>query len=442
MSNPRYIAYKALMKVENEGAYSNIALDSILKNAELTQRDSAFVSYLFYGVLEKKISIDYIISKFSSLRLKKIEKSTLTILRMGVLQIVFMDKIPDSAAVNESVKLCKKEKLFQSSGFVNGVLRSIARAEVKFPLPDKNNVLKYLSVKYSCPESIVKLWIDDYSAECAEGILEELSGRPPIYAAVNTLKITRDRLIQVMKKEGIEAKSVSLLDTALEIDFSGSVSSFDSYKQGYFHIQDLSSQLCSYFLSPQEGDVISDVCSAPGGKAFSVAERLGKYGKINCYDVYEHKLRLIENGAKRLGIENLFTQCRDAAGDAPLEMSDRILCDVPCSGLGILRRKPEIRYKSDTGADTLPELQYKILENSAKYLKSGGILIYSTCTLHRAENGDIADRFLEEHKDIMPYKLNLPQGLTRTIAEPENQLTLFPQANNTDGFFISAFVKR
>ena len=442
MQNPRYLAFKALYKVETENAYSNLTLDSFLKNSDLDSRNSAFVSSLFYGVLEKKLSLDYIISKFSSIRLKKIEKKTLVILRMGIFQMVFMDKVPDSAAVNEAVKICKKEKLYQSGGFVNGVLRSVARAENRFPLPEKSNITKYLSVKYSCPEDIVKLWTSDYSSEIAEDILENLSGRPPIFAKVNTLKTSRDSLAEKMKNEGIEVENVECLDSAVEIKYSGSLSELESFKQGLLHIQDLSSQICCEILSPKSGDVISDVCSAPGGKAFNIAERMGGVGKVNCYDIHEHKLKLIKSGAKRLGIDNVSVYKRDALSEEPLEISDKILCDVPCSGLGILRRKPEIRYKNDLGIESLPDVQYKILENSAKYLVSGGIIIYSTCTLHRAENRDVVDKFLKNHSEFEPFPIVLPQGIKRTIDEPDNQLTLFPQTNNTDGFFISAIKKR
>lgn len=442
MQNPRYLAYKALYKIESEDAYSNLTLDSFLKNSDLDPRNAAFASSLFYGVLEKKLSLDYIISKFSSIRLKKIETKILIILRMGIFQMVFMDKIPDSAAVNEAVKICKKEKLYQSSGFVNGVLRSITRAENRFPLPDKANIVKYLSVKYSCPENIINLWITDYSAEIAEGILDSLSGRPPIFAKVNTLKISRSDLIEKLKSEGVEVNRAEYVDNAVEIKYSGSLAELECFKQGLLHIQDLSSQICCEILSPKKGDVISDVCSAPGGKAFNIAERLDGQGKVNCYDIHEHKLKLIKNGAKRLGIDNIRVFKRDALSDESLEMSDKILCDVPCSGLGILRRKPEIRYKDDLGLESLPDIQYKILENSAKYLVSGGILIYSTCTLHRAENGDVVDKFLDSHSEFEAFPITLPKGLKRTIDEPENQLTLFPQTNNTDGFFISAIKKR
>ncbi len=444
MQNSRYLAFKALYKIESENAYSNLTLDSFLKNSDLDARNAAFVSSLFYGVLEKKLSLDYIISCFSSMRLKKIELKTLIILRLGVYQMVFMDKIPDSAAVNESVKICKKEKLYQSSGFVNGVLRSIARSEERFPLPDKGNVEEYLSVKYSCPKNIVSLWINDYSKEIAEEILNSLFGRSPVYVRVNTLKVTCDELIEMLKSEGIEAKAAPYPENALELNYVGSISETNCFKKGLFHVQDLSSQICCKVLSPWKNDIVSDVCSAPGGKAFNIAQRLNGTGTVFCSDIHEHKLRLIENGAKRLGIDNIKVYKRDALSIEPLEMSDRILCDVPCSGLGVIRRKPEIRYKNDLGLDTLPNIQYKILENSAQYLKSGGMLVYSTCTLHRAENGGVVDKFLVAHEEFEPVSVSdfLPESICSVIEEPCGQFTLFPQANNTDGFFISLMRKR
>ena len=441
MDNPRYTVYKALYKIEKEKSYSNLTLDSVLKSSDLTQRDSAFVSALFYGVLEKKETLDNIISKFSSVRLKKIELKTLIILRMGVYQLVFMDKVPDSACVNESVKICKKERLYQSSGFVNGVLRSITRAENRFPLPDKKDTVKYYSVKYSCPEDIVKLWVDDYSQELCEQILKTLADRPPIFLRVNILKTNRDDLINQLSDENVEASIIEGQDNTLQIKYTGSLSDKKCFKKGMFHIQDLSSQICCDILNVQDGDIVSDVCSAPGGKALNIAQRTLK-GKVYCYDIYEHKSKLIKVSAERLGIENIYVKKRDALSEIPLEMSDRILCDVPCSGLGIIRRKPEIAYKPDKGIDTLPQIQYKILENSAEYLKQGGILVYSTCTLHRAENGDVVTRFLSEHSDFEPYPITLPKGITRKIDEPENMVTLFPDTDGNDGFFISALRKR
>lgn len=441
MKNTRYIAYKALLRVELDGAYSNLVLAEVLSSSELDARDKAFVSNLFYGVLERRITLDYIIRRFSSVRLKKIETKVLVILREAVYQLVFMDKVPDSAAVNEAVTLCRKEKLHRSSGFVNGLLRSITRAEDRCPLPDENDTVKYLSVKYSCPEEIVSLWVKDYSRETAEGVLSSLSGRPPIFIRVNTVKTSADELAETLEKDGVSVNRTAL-PNALEISCTGAVTSLEAYKNGLFHVQDLSSQVCCELLAVRNGDIVADVCAAPGGKTMNLAERTPRGRVISC-DIYDHKLRLIENTAKRLGLRNISTALRDASdAEKPIELCDRILCDVPCSGLGVMRRKPEIRYKPDTGADALPAVQLGILENSARFVKSGGTLVYSTCTLNKKENNENAAAFLKAHPEFEPLPLGLPEGIKRTIDEESNCLTLFPQTNGTDGFFVAAFRKK
>ena len=441
MKNARYAAFQALMRIENDNAYSNLVLDEVLSNAELDARDKAFVSNIFYGVLERRITLDHIIRKHSGIRLKKIETPVLTILRMAVYQLVFMDKVPDNAAVNEAVKLCKKEKLYRSSGFVNGILRSITRADERLVLPDEHDEVKYLSVKYSCPESIVKLWLGDYSRDITEGILKELFGRPPVFIAVNTLKTSEEKLTEALKDEGAEAEKTAL-ENALRLDISGSAAALQAYKNGLFQIQDISSQMCCELLCVKDGDIVSDVCAAPGGKTLNIARRTPS-GKVYAYDMYESRLKLIKSAAKRMGIPNISAEVRDAADKcAPLNLSDKVLCDVPCSGLGVLRRKPEIRYKEDTGADTLPDIQLSILENSAAAVKLGGTLLYSTCTLNKKENNLNAARFLERNKDFEPLVLQLPDSVERLTDEEPNCLTLFPQANGGDGFFIAAFRKK
>ncbi len=441
MKNTRYIVYKALLRVDRDSAYSNLVLDEELRDPELDARDKAFISNIFYGVLERRITLDYIIRHFSSIRLKKIEPKVLMILRIAVYQLVFMDKVPDNAAVNEAVKLCKKEKLFHSGGFVNGLLRSITRSEERFPLPDERDRVKYLSVKYSCPEDIVTLWIEDYSYEITEQLLGSLSGRPPIYIRVNTLKTTAAELIGKLSSESVSAKTTPL-DNCLELEFTGSIASLDCYRQGLFHVQDMSSQICCEIVGASDTDTVSDVCAAPGGKSLNLAQRVGG-GKVISCDIYDHKIKLIASSAKRLGISNINAMVRDASDtEKPLEMSDRILCDVPCSGLGVMRRKPEIRYKSDTGVGTLPKLQLAILENSARFVKPGGTLVYSTCTLNKKENNDNAAAFLNAYPEFEPLPIHIPNGIKRTIEEDDNCLTLFPQTNGTDGFFIAAFRKK
>ena len=442
MSNTRIYIYKLLMKTEREGAFSNLVFDAALsKQTQYDDRDRAFISTIFYGVLERRISLDYIIRKHSSIRLKKIQPEVLTILRIAAYQLVFMDKVPDNAAVNEAVSMCKKLGYSRSAGFVNAVLRSITRENERFPLPDKNDLIKYFSVKYSCPENIISLWAEQYGLDIAQKMLEQLIGKPPMYVFVNTLKITTEKLIEKFEKEGIRAERTCIPDS-LRVYSNGSIIGNIMWRDGLFHVQDLSSQICCYLINVKNGDVVSDVCAAPGGKTLNLSRSIGN-GKIYAYDQYKFKTDIIENNAKRLGVIGVTSAQRDAMSyAAPLEMSDKILCDVPCSGLGVLRRKPEIRYKEDTGVNALPEIQMSILENSSRFVKPNGILVYSTCTLNKKENNENAALFLERHNEFEAIPITIPKGIKRTIDEEENCLTLFPQTNNTDGFFIAMFRKK
>lgn len=443
MANPRKSALKILIKIEKDGAYSNIALNNQLKEDNTTGVDASFCSALVYGVLERKILLDYIIRQYTSLRLKKIETPVLNILRMGILQIAFMDKVPESAAVNESVKLAKGMRLNKASGFINGVLRSFVRAGCAYKLPDKNSDrAMYYSVYYSMPKNIVNLWLNAYGEENTLSILENLTGRPPVSVRVNTLKTTASKLKESFERSGIGVQRVQEMDNALLLSHTGAIENTSQYRQGLFHVQDTASQLCCELLAPKENMLVYDFCSAPGGKAFTMAELMNNKGTIRAFDMYEHKVELINNGAYRLGIENIKAAVANALEDKKLPPADRILCDVPCSGLGIIRRKPEIRYKQDLGIDTLPQLQYDILCSCAKHLKSGGILAYSTCTLNPDENENNVKRFLREHSQFQPLKISIKDDIMNKIGSMDNAVTLLPQKNGSDGFFISLFIKR
>ena len=443
MADTRNIALNVLLKIENEGAYSNIALNNAIKENRLSGVDSSFVSALVYGVIEKKITLDYIIRSYSKIPLRKIETKTKNILRLGILQLLFMDKVPESAAVNESVKLAKKHKLQKSSGFINGILRNITRAEVKYTLPDEKNTDRFLSVKYSVPENIVRLWLNSYGYDNTVQLLSSLDGRPKICCRVNTLRTDADTLIKKLSAEGVQASKIPFIDNALYLENTGSVERLRAYKSGLFHIQDASSQLCVKLLDVKPRDIMLDVCSAPGGKSFSAAQYMNNRGRIFSCDMFEHKLKLISAGASRLGITCISTSLRDAQkNDVPLPLADRILCDVPCSGLGIMARKPEIRYKDELTNTNLPEIQYDILCKSAERLASGGKLVYSTCTLNPKENNMNTKRFLEEHPEFYGIPLNLPKGVTRAFDEEPYEITLMPHTCSTDGFYISLFGKK
>ena len=277
-----------------------------------------------------------------------------------------------------------------------------------------------------------------YGKSITESLLGSVFGRPRLTACVNTLKATADELISELAESGVRAEKSELDANALLLEDTGSIESLKAYKNGLFYIQDMASQLCVRALAPKPGETVIDVCSAPGGKSFTAARLMNNSGRIFSFDIYEHKLGLINSGAKRLGIDIIKTAVRDAEKDLDFNIeADRVLCDVPCSGLGILGRKPEIRYKKDLLDSELPLLQYRILENSARLVRKGGVLVYSTCTLNPDENINNVNRFLSSHKEFEPLALDL--GVERLIDEPDNALTLFPHFHPTDGFFISAF---
>ncbi len=438
-SASRQTALHALMRVENDISYSNITLDNILSDSSMNSADSALATRIFYGVIEKKLLIDYNLSLFSKHNINKLDKTVLMILRMGMYQLFFMDRIPASASINESVKLCKDNNLYSASGFVNAVLRAAQRSgTLKYP-DKKKSKNKYLSIKYSCPENIIRLWRKSYGDENTMGILDSLDGRAPLFARVNTTKISRDELKSRLRKSGVSAYECELSENALILENTGSVERLEEYKSGFFHIQDMASQICCEILGAKENYTVIDACSAPGGKSFTIAELMNNRGRIIAGDMYESRLKLIKDGAERLSLDIILPMRLDASKEDNLPYSERVLCDVPCSGLGIIRRKPELRNKNELGLDTLPNLQYIILCNCSEFVKKGGLLVYSTCTLNPKENNLNARRFLDEHDDFEPFEIKLPNNIKRAYDENLNELTLFPHMNNTDGFFISVF---
>lgn len=417
----RFIAYKILNKIERDKAYSNIAVDTVLNQNDVSS--APFVCALVYGVIERKITLDYYLSQFLTQPIKKLNPQVLTILRMGVYQLKYMDKVPVSAAVNESVKLSKKVKCAFASGLINSVLRKIASNEIL--LPNTDNKIYDLSITYSCPENLVNHFVNDYGYLKAEEILKASIGSVPVFLRVNTLKIKSNDLINELAKEGI---TTNLLEngTTLEVVSGGAVFKTEAYKKGYFHAQDLASQDCITSFALKKNDVVFDMCAAPGGKSFTMAEIMENQGEIYSFDLYDHKIKLINDGAKRLGISIINAQIGDASiYNSNLPKADKILCDVPCAGLGVIRRKPEIKYKDFQFVDKLCELQYNILENSAKYLKEKGVIMYSTCSLSNKENAEVCERFLQEHKEF----------------KNGGMVTVFPHEKSSDGFFYAKLIK-
>ena len=441
MINPRRIAFDVLYKIETDKSYSSILINQALKENKLSKLDSSFASAIIYGVLERKLTLDYIIRSYSSVRLKKIEKKTLILLRMAVYQMLFMDKVPESAAVNETVKLAKNLKLYKSSGFINGLLRSITRAEEKYNLENIKDKNKYLSVKYSVPEEIIALWTDSYGEEVTLDMLNSITGRPPLYARVNTLITTKEDLILSLEKEGIGCESTPL-ENVVKISSTGAIESSKAFREGKFYIQDLSSNIALESFSPKQGQTLYDVCSAPGGKSFTSAILMNNMGKINSFDLYPHKINLINSSCKRLKISIINASVRDALENSETETADAVICDVPCSGLGLVRRKPEIRYKEDLFDNSLKEIQYKILTASSRLVKKGGRLLYSTCTLNPDENNRMVEKFLSENEDFQGEDIILPKNINRTVEEKLYECSLFPQTNNSDGFYFAVLRRK
>lgn len=397
MANARKTAVDALLRVERDGAYSNLILGQFLSKIEASKEDKALASAIFYGVLDRLITLDYFINKLSKLKVEKLQPLTRQVLRTALYQIYYMDKIPESAAVNEAVKIIKKSGESRNSGYVNAVLRSAVSAPVKLP---EGRDLYSLSVRYSCPQWILTDIVKDYGIENAEEILKAYLLPSNVTLRVNTLKTTAELLKNRFAELGIavnETEEENCLELCSGIDFSGN----KLFKEGFFHIQDISSQKCALALKAEKGERILDVCAAPGGKSFTVAQTMNGCGEIVSCDLYENRVSLIKQGAQRLGINCIKAVKNDASAFNPeLGEFDAVLCDVPCSGFGVIRRKPEIKYKPSDDFEELSKIQSDILSASSKYVKAGGRLIYSTCTVRKAENELIVKSFLENNSNF------------------------------------------
>lgn len=429
MSCARLLVYRALTKVFSQNAYSTIVFNNEIKKSTLSDLDISFSTVLFYGVLEKKITLDYVISKHSSIRLTKISNDVLTALRMGVYQIIFMDKVPTSAAVNESVNLIGKNK--GARGFVNAILRSVARNR-------ENLFFENDAVKYSCPEWLIDHFRNSYGSKITDKILRSLDQHPNLIIRVNTVRTEKSKLMDLLEKDNVKVSDLGKTFDALKLNYTRSIEDLEAFKQGLFHVQDLSSQICCSVLSPSETDTVVDVCAAPGGKTFTLAELMNGKGSVIAFDLYESKVNLVKKGAKRLGLDNISVFVNDSS--VPFErenFADKVICDVPCSGLGIIKRKPEIKYKEKNWFKNLPDLQLKILSNASRLVKIHGQLLYSTCTLNPEENSGVVERFLELNDNFCQEKIILPEGIVRELCEPLSQFTIIPGTNNSDGFFIA-----
>ncbi len=428
----RETALNALIACRKENAWSNGVLKDYIQRDRLDSRDAALATRLCYGVLQNRNKLDFYLRQLLTGKLEKLHPAVRDILHLGLYQLYEMDKIPESAAVNESVILAKKYcKNPKASALVNGVLRNAVRSKGALKEP-----VSYAD-RYSHPEKLISLLKKDLPKGKLEPMLIADNEAPQTVVQVNTLRITTEALISRLEGEQVTAQPHSWMKDCLVLSGTGNLENLPSFKEGLFYVQDPAAKLSVLCAKlPKEDIRLLDCCSAPGGKSFAAAIAMGGHGQITSCDVHSHKTALIENGAARLGLSNITARQQDATvhvGQWEKAM-DVVIADVPCSGLGIIRKKPDIRYKDLKELEALPQLQLAILENQAAYVKNGGVLIYSTCTVLKRENEDIVHAFLEKHEDFTLEPLDLPEVF------PKNEtgmLTLIPGDYDTDGFFIS-----
>lgn len=428
----RETALNALIACRKSGAWSNGVLKEYIRRDRLDSRDAALAARLCYGVLQNRQKLDFYLGQLLTGKLKDLHPVVRDILHLGLYQIYELDKIPDSAAVNESVTLAKKyHKNPKAAALVNGVLRNAVRSQGTLKEP-----VSYAD-KYSHPDELISLLKANLPKGKLEPMLIANNASPDTVVQVNTLRITADQLMLRLEQEKVSAKPHGWMQDCLVLSGTGSLENLPSFKEGLFYVQDPAAKLsvlCARL--PQEDIRVLDCCSAPGGKSFAASIAMEGKGQITSCDVHPHKVGIIENGAARLGLTNITARQQDATRRVPEweEAMDAVIADVPCSGLGIIRKKPDIRYKNLKELEDLPALQLAILENQAAYVKKGGVLIYSTCTVLTRENEDIVHAFLEKHDDYYLEPLDLPGVF------PKNEtgmLTLIPGDYDTDGFFIS-----
>ena len=422
--NIRAVALSVLNKCTEAGQYSNIALDTALKRNEISPADRGLLTSLVYGTLEHLLTLDHAVCALSSRKAEQIDAETRNLLRMGIYQLAYLDRVPDHAAVNETVALAPR----RSRGFVNAILRAFLRAEKRIALPHReSDLIQYLSIRYSFAPAICQRFVKAFGEDRAEALLESFCTPPATTLRVNTLRTTRQDLLETLTNAGFEAVESPESPHGIRLLGNAPVPALPGFADGSFFVQDEASQLCVEALGARPEMNVIDVCSCPGSKSFGIAADMENRGRVVSCDLHANKLSLVKSGAERLGISIIETEARDARErkDAFVGIFDRVLCDVPCSGFGVFAKKPELRYKDPTKSAALPDIQLEILENASAYLKAGGLLVYSTCTLLPAENGDNVARFLHTHTDFTLLR----------------ERTLTPDVDGTDGFYFAVLKK-
>lgn len=429
-ANVRNLALEVLLAVTRDGAYSHVALKAVLdKYQYLSKQERSFLTRLSEGTLERMLWIDYVLDRFSSVSVRKMKPVIRTILRMGVYELQYMDAVPPSATINEAVKLTEKKGFHNLKGFVNGVLRSISRGISSVKLPDREKEpAAYLSVAYSMPEWIVEEWLGCYEVQTVEEMLAAFLAETPTSIRVNTANTDREALAERLRQEGVTVEENPELPCGLYISGYDHLSALNTFREGMFYVQDTSSMLVSELASPKPGDLVLDVCAAPGGKSLHMAELLGGTGLVEARDLTPAKVELIRENIARCRLTNIRALQADAREFYPADegRADIVLADVPCSGLGTLGKKTDIKYRvTRESIEELAALQREILSTVSRYVKPGGTLMYSTCTVSRRENEDNVAWFLAGHPEF-------------TLAM---QRQLLPAAGRRDGFFLAKLIK-
>ena len=444
--NPREVAAEALMEIMMADAYNTMTLRRLLRqNGAMSRQDRAFVTEVVNGTLRNLIYIDHVLNTFSKTKTEKMKPWLLAVLRTAVYQMYFMD-VPDAAACNEAVKLAQKKGFYNLKPFVNGVLRTIAReiGNLELPLREENEV-RYLSVKYSMPEYLVEKWNAAYGVKTTEKILEDFLTERPITVRCRTHKASRKEIVTSLKAQGVTVEQAPYLSYALKISDYNHILTLDAFLQGKILVQDISSMLVAEAASPKKGDYIIDMCAAPGGKSIHVADKMGDYGNVDARDVSQYKADLIKENIQRTGVINVDAKVQDATIYDPEseQAADIVIADVPCSGYGVIGKKPEIKYRATPQKqEEIVMLQRMILDKAAKYVKPDGTLIFSTCTIAREENEENVLWFLKNYpfrlESLDPY---IPEEL-HCKSTKLGYLQLLPGIHKTDGFFIARFRRK
>lgn len=432
----REAALLTLNTCQRQGGWSDGALKKQLAAGGLEGREAALATQLCFGVVQNEMLLDFYISKFSNIPLRRMESKVVQALRLGLYQMLFLSKIPQSAAVNCSVELTRTHcKNPRAPGMVNAILRSLQRNLNQLPTIPQNDLAEYFSILYSHPVWLVEELLPLLGSEGTAEFLQANNSQPPMTAMVNTTKAATQSVVECLEEQGVEVTPHPWLEGCLILNKTGNLERLDAYGQGFFYVQDPASRLMALASGAAPGMRVLDMCAAPGGKSFAAAIQMDNQGEVISCDLHPHKKKLIQAGADRLGLSIIKPMTADGKvrREEWVSAFDLVLVDAPCSGLGVIRKKPDIRYKDPKPLEDLPQVQQAILENAAGYVKPGGVLMYSTCTILPRENGEIVSAFLEKHPEFVREAFELPGAAGQVEA---GEITLWPQVHQTDGFFI------